>query len=909
MYCRYCGMHNEIEERACVLCERPIDPSFIPADERIFIDLTRFAFAPFCKELLRSKNLLTLLVFPIIVVSYGVFKLLRRPFLSPVYRSKTPKLHGADIRDLHILDKKSINKSEVALLGIGFEPLMDIEDRSRTQIIFERLYLNRGFGAFAGMFIQKATGRVLFVEFFAITAGQKIISYINGDGIGENDDPQIVIRYLGPITVEETWHLFTAALKQRGETLIAPEPRRLFPILSLVRIASIDRGLEKKILFKPVGSPAQGRTNISLCYHHPAALAVRACATCQIPLCETCYKEVQGTYYCQRCAPVGTAALEIVKSPWGFVGMGPRMVAAGLDLLIAAIAGFAAFLPFYFLGQALVHDHWQAFAFVMAQPFFAAFIYWYFISRVARKGQTIGKKIGGLHVIGLRGERPGSASAAIRFAVSCISCLFVFPLIGYLFIPFRKKKSGFHDQLAGTYVVARNPRRKAMYAWLLSAPALLIIIGIVVGAAVYLSSLFGKPITTEVSLPKRWEIAKIKNAPWGEVTILDRLGACLIADSASLTCLDMKKGDTVWRANGLSNPQVPAADTAGPLVIIESKDGTTARLSFLDDRTGEKVWSNDLMASARDNWSVMSDSGWIAAYTKDTLVVFSAQGEKRWGQKIASPLKVALQTTTPLNGKALRIWYKDGGTKIKELIFAIETGKLLKTSGGQMYQFISALPGDYQLSFQADNRQALYFLPDDRKIWSIEDSLEYINGFSHDTITGLGMPVLFYGRSRAYRGADGAVAFEYPQAANYLMLTRDYLLLYRYTDSSTGTKKRFLVIDNKTGSLVHTITDTALSGLTFIKEDDRALYFRAWDYPSLPKGAPSRDSPNTIFKRNGSVSTTTLLIIMDKSDFSLKKQPIGKNLMFAWFRLFPEDHSFFISAPDRIGCYTYASRL
>ena len=902
-------MHNEIDEGACALCERPLDPSFVPADEKIFIDMTRFAFLPFCKELLRSRTMLLPLIFPIFVILYGVFKLLRRPFLSPYYICQTPKLHRVDLKNLRNFDTKSFNKSEAALLRIGFERLLDLEDRSRAQITFERLYLNRGNGAFASMFIQKLTGRVLYVEFFAITAGQKIISYINGEGISENDDPQIFIRYVGPITVEETWKLFAETLTKRGEALLVIEPRRLFPILSLVRIANITRGLAKKILIKSVGNAALGGTPISLCYHHPATLAVRVCATCHIPLCETCYREVQGAYYCQRCVPVDTTALKLVESPWGFVGVGPRMVAAVLDLCIAIMSGITAFLPFYFIGRSLLHDHWQAFAFIMAQPFFAAFIYWYFIFQVARKGQTFGKKIGGLHVIGRQGERPGLAAAAIRFAFSCISFLFIFPLIGYLFIPFRKNKNGFHDQLAGTYVVARNPKRKAIFSWLLSVPALLLIIFIIAGAVIYLTGLSGNPIATEVALPKRWEIVKNENAPWGKVMILDRMSACLIADSASLSCLDMKKGDTIWRVTGLNNPHVPDADTVGPLCIIELNDNATARLSYLDDRTGKKLWSTHIKASAGDNWSVIGDSNLIAIYTKDTLIVFSTQGESRWGKKLTSPLNVALHATTAVNDKSLRIWYKDGGTKVRELTLAAETGRLLKTTSRHSYQFMTALPGDYQLSVQPDHRQALYYLPDDRIIWSIEDSLEYISGFSREAVAGRGIPALFYGRSRAYRGEDGAIAFEYPRDATYLFAARDYLVLFRVADSSTGAKKGFLIIDNTTGTLLHTFADTILVGLTLVTEDDRSLYFRANEYPSMPKGDSLRDSSSNICKSKSPFSTTTMLIIMDKNDFSVQKQPIGKNLMFAWLRLFPEDRSFFISAPDRIGCYTYASRL
>jgi hypothetical protein len=404
MYCGNCGMHNEAGDGACILCERPLDPSFAPPEEKIFIDVTKFAFIPLCKELLRSKAILLPLVFPIMVLSYAVHKLTKRPFLSLAYTCQSPKLHRVDLGDFPTLNTKSIKKIHAALLQIGFEPVMDAEDRSREQVNLERIYINRGFGAFAAMFIGKATGRVLYVDFFAFTKALNMVSYINGDGISENDDPRFIILYLGPITVEKTWKLFTEALARRGEALLVPEPRRLFPILNLVRIARIDHSLAKKILIKPIGTAAQGKHSYSLCYHHPTALAIRACATCGMPLCETCYKEVNGAYYCHRCAPAETTSRKLVEAPWGFVGMGPRTLAAGLDLLVAAVVIVAGYLLLYFPAKALVPSHWHAFAFVAIQPFVAGFIFWYFIFQVARKGQTFGKKIAGLHIIGRNGE-------------------------------------------------------------------------------------------------------------------------------------------------------------------------------------------------------------------------------------------------------------------------------------------------------------------------------------------------------------------------------------------------------------------------------------------------------------------------------------------------------------------------
>jgi len=68
---------------------------------------------------------------------------------------------------------------------------------------------------------------------------------------------------------------------------------------------------------------------------------------------------------------------------------------------------------------------------------------------------TLGKKVLGLKVVGLDGNRISFARASGRFFASILSGLILG--IGYLMAAFNPKKQALHDQIAGTYVIKNTP--------------------------------------------------------------------------------------------------------------------------------------------------------------------------------------------------------------------------------------------------------------------------------------------------------------------------------------------------------------------------------------------------------------------------------------------------------------------
>ena len=213
------------------------------------------------------------------------------------------------------------------------------------------------------------------------------------------------------------------------------------------------------------------------CYQHPGQAAVRTCAGCGVGLCDACYTERDQQPYCQRClaeqvdpAPLSS---ELAEGE-GYAGFAVRCAASIGDLLIMLVMFAALFFLFaysilfaYRLKMVFPAERSDAIPLLLTELFGSACLIWYLIAPLARYGRTLGQKLWGLRVVDRQGNTPALVAALIRFAYLLVSCLFLFPLFGYLFVLFSPKKQGWHDRLAGTYVVTKRPRLKAVLAWTL----------------------------------------------------------------------------------------------------------------------------------------------------------------------------------------------------------------------------------------------------------------------------------------------------------------------------------------------------------------------------------------------------------------------------------------------------------
>ncbi len=142
-------------------------------------------------------------------------------------------------------------------------------------------------------------------------------------------------------------------------------------------------------------------------------------------------------------APGDTAALPAVAAE--YMGFWIRFAAALIDAVAVSLLSAALSFLFRTFPLSSVPVSWLS----------LLLYYWLF---TGLKGQTPGKMALGIKVVNARGERPSLGDAALReIAGKLISTIVV--CLGFLWIAWDKNKQGWHDNIAGTYVVKAEPRK------------------------------------------------------------------------------------------------------------------------------------------------------------------------------------------------------------------------------------------------------------------------------------------------------------------------------------------------------------------------------------------------------------------------------------------------------------------
>ncbi len=117
-------------------------------------------------------------------------------------------------------------------------------------------------------------------------------------------------------------------------------------------------------------------------------------------------------------------------------GLGQRFVALVIDsIILGIIAGVVT---------ALIGNVGGVFGFLVGVAY-----QWYFLTQ--NKGQTPGKVFMGIRVVKANGAALTGADAVIRYIGYYINTFFLF--IGWLWAIPDANNQGWHDKLAGTYVV------------------------------------------------------------------------------------------------------------------------------------------------------------------------------------------------------------------------------------------------------------------------------------------------------------------------------------------------------------------------------------------------------------------------------------------------------------------------
>ena len=178
-----------------------------------------------------------------------------------------------------------------------------------------------------------------------------------------------------------------------------------------------------------------------------ATIRCKACGYYNLPearFCANCASSLTTTSF--QPAPTVTSGEEPVtrEVPVEFMGFWIRFGAFAIDCLILILAiWILRLIPGVF-----------AFSFILPLLYF-----WLF---TGIRGQTPGKTIFEIKVIDIHNNIPGLGRAALREIVGKFILLFVFliTLLGFIWIAMDSEKQGWHDKIAGTYVIRATTRRR-----------------------------------------------------------------------------------------------------------------------------------------------------------------------------------------------------------------------------------------------------------------------------------------------------------------------------------------------------------------------------------------------------------------------------------------------------------------
>jgi uncharacterized RDD family membrane protein YckC len=161
----------------------------------------------------------------------------------------------------------------------------------------------------------------------------------------------------------------------------------------------------------------------------------------------------------QQSAPPVWQTSQVSRPPVAYAGFWLRVVAYIIDAMILGIVGVGAFFPLF---RANIHaftaeNPWEVYTSVsrplLAIRLLALMLSWiYYASMESSTWQaTLGKKILGLKVTDLAGNRISFARASGRFFGKVLSGMILG--IGFLMAGFTARKQALHDILAGCLVL------------------------------------------------------------------------------------------------------------------------------------------------------------------------------------------------------------------------------------------------------------------------------------------------------------------------------------------------------------------------------------------------------------------------------------------------------------------------
>ncbi|MBF0099884.1 MAG: RDD family protein [Desulfobacterales bacterium] len=889
MYCKQCGFHNAEGAIQCHICESDIPQQHDSKDQvNIVVDLMKTPLLSIIGSM-KGLNIVTK-VFSILIVSivYLIKKIRRKPFLTPLMNSRLPKYQLIDLESMKSMHSRSLKSTESFLKQKGFQPFIDIESYHTVQGIIARTMVHPEFNVFAKIIILRATQKVSYVSFSAITLGNRYVEVDNTYGLPIDYPQNYTILFLPKTSLEKAYTVFLDILQQQKEIPLNIPLKPFLMHMSTVQKTSIEEGIRQG-LFQIKSKGPDSLFRVSMCFYHPLRIATRKCSGCNIYVCDECYTAYQNQYFCNQCLPLHTQNQPIdaddSKLPVHYAGFAIRTLSGMIDwCIIASLTITIALLIRYFTQYSLPQSGLYI---AVAQLFFVAFSIYYFTVPLYRYGQTTGQKLLGLHVVDQIGRKPDKISSIVRLSYHIFSCLFLLPMIGYVFVLFRKKKQGLHDQLASTYVIThRYVKTKAFAAW-----TFLILIPVAIGWMIYpyvmdFLPLYSDGIKEHISLQPKWVYPPDSSDNQYAISSFyiydDR--HCLVSTATSLSSLDMTSGKIVWTSTELAKSSIQTNSKKihnSPVILLQSNDANLFLIRIVPE-TGQVLWKQQLRQMYAN---VVIDSENIAVYGGNILMLFDIDGKKRWEKTLDQPLQEE-DGYVIFNKHLLMSSYT--GTDTLLTYIQLETGDILWKQKNA-FQPSYALGNGYQCVYTPDNKTMLMYLPDLKQMWDSPKNF-YITGIDSTPSDSTQLPLYLYASKGIIKTQDGSIVFSYPMNSYLSCLTNNDIVLISSATTSCGsftTPKRTAYLADKTnGQIKAKISENRWIHLGYLYEDETHIYLSG----RIKTGR----------------SLSTLLIAINKTTLESHEYPMGVLNLFPSGLKRITENLVFIATYKNVGTYVLA---
>ncbi len=904
MHCTKCGIDNPDDSGLCRICNTGLVPGKDQKETKLFLDLTRHPFKDVLSTCKGPNPISVAITTVFITILYYFKKLLKKPFYIPFLNGLTPRLRLVGEEEIRGSHKKALNKISSFFIQNGFEPFMALEDTNKMQRIFNHVWVNREKKIYGTALINPAVGRLLYLSFSSITRNKIIVEVNNTHGMPIRYPKNCIVRYLPGYSNDQAFQEILDILHKLGQAPLLLPQKDFLIVHNRLDQMSTRAGIRDGFFHikegdgapKADGTPDSGRgvelrktPDQTVCFHHPFNLAVRVCSTCNTHLCEACYTERDSRYYCEKHAPgearspvLSMARTRLQSEGLEFAGLGVRTLAFFLDAAIIGLLTSALGAAFFFSFRALGLASHVEISIMVSQLFLVGFTIYYFTGHLTRYGQTAGKKLFGLHVVGRRGNPPDATTALVRFAYYFFTCLFFFPIIGYVMILFRKSKQGFHDQLAGTHVVTRHKGKKAVLSWCVLT---CLFVGIAWPASMWLPAIFSSLGGPEITLEEKWTFPE--TSLFGD-SISHRIegNRCIVSSADAFRAIDIPTGSTIWEADHLTDGLMPLFNTRmdGPLLYLGARDNAATTLHRVNSETGEILWKTPVKIV---NPMMAADDDFIMVYGETEVHAFDVNGRSLWTRRFSGGSGYLYAFVNQVV-----IIQKYSESESMDLIaLSKETGEILWEDKEAAYNPGQSLGNGYHLFYRNGESVALVHLPEQKVIW--ENSEVFGSVMVDPTAVGetASVPSRLYTTGSVISGKDGGVLLSFPPGSALACVTEDYLVLisqHNPGDSPPGPGK-IMFMDKFSGEVEKTFTGKSWNMLSRIHEDPRTIYLVSSEAP----------------REMDSYEMTSTLMIIEKETFDLKEIPLGTNIVasHADFRIYPEENFLLIPTFTVVGAY------